>query len=512
MSENILINDFKKLDEGFIKACEVVACSYSAEGKFVILDNNNELPLVTKDGNNIIQRIRFEDPTMNYGALQAIQGAARTLSIAADATTGTCILQMAYLKNINRSEFNKAVEKGIRIAVKEVYEKLDKLTISATREDLVKVATTACNNNSEMGELIISAYDFAGNDGVVELIKNPNKEITTFSEQKGMKLNSGVSSSFFFKNNKMNYEDDNVSVLCVASWKKDVAVVQYIKQFYQKFGINKPLLVVTERENNELRDTIVEFKQTARLNICHIGLTAYSEYENVTLLEDISKITGASVFNPNKPEQEIVLGLLDKFVARSTEANLIVSEVSKEVKDLIADLEALESKDNSTLNRIRRLKSKSALIEVGGLTTSSITESYDSFEDGIASVRTTMKDGFCSGGGSTFLYISNTMNSTMETREIQRGYDLVKKVIQSPFEQLLKNSNRKSSFFGVNYKKLSSSTYGVSYNAKKDSVSNLLEDGIIDAKLAIKTSLESATDVAIVMLSLGAIVHYPKVN
>ena len=123
-----------------------------------------------------------------------------------------------------------------------------------------------------------------------------------------------------------------------------------------------------------------------------------------------------------------------------------------------------------------------------------------------------MKDGFCSGGGSTFLYISNTMNSTMETREIQRGYHLVKKVIQSPFEQLLKNSNRKSSFFGVNYKKLSSSTYGVSYNAKKDSVSNLLEDGIIDAKLAIKTSLESATDVAIVMLSLGAIVHYPKVN
>ena len=507
---NILINDFKKLDEGFIKACEVVACSYSAEGKFVILDNNNELPLVTKDGNNIIQRIRFEDSTMNFGALQAIQGAARTVAIAADATTGTCILQMSYLKNIKRSEFNKAVEKGIRIAVQEVYEKIDKLSTKATREDLIRVATTSCNNNAEMGNLIMKAYDFAGDNGVVELIKNPNKETTSVLEQLGMKLNSGVSSSFFFNSNKLTYEAEQVAVLCVASWKKDVTVIQYIKQFYQKYGIKKPLLVITERENNELRDTLVEFSQNAKLNICHIGLTAYSEYENVTLLEDIARISGASVFNPIKPDQEIVLGMLDKFVARTTEANLIVSDVSQEVVELISDLELLENKDNNTLNRIRRLKGKSALIEVGGMTPSSITEVYDSYEDGIASVRTTMKDGFCAGGGSTFLYVSKTMNSVMETKEIQKGYELVKKVIQSPFEQLLKNSNRKSTFFGTDYKKESSNTYGVSYNAKTDEISNLLDDGIIDAKLAIKTSLESATDVAIIMLSLGAVVHYPK--
>lgn len=515
---NILINDFKKLDEGFITACEVVACSYSAEGKFVILDNNNELPLVTKDGNNIVERIRFADPTMNFGALQAIQGAARTLSIAADATTGTCILQMAYLKNIDRKQFNKGVEKGIHLAVEEVYKKIDALSTPATREDLVRVATTSCNNNSEMGELIMKAYDFAGENGAVELTRNSNKENTSVLEQVGMKLNSGASSGFFFNSNKLTFEAEQVAVLCVASWKKDVAVVEYIKNFYKKYGIKTPLLVVTERENNELRDTLVEFKQNARINICHIGLTAYSEYENVTLLEDVARISGAGVFNPSKPDESIVLGLLDKFVARTTESTLIVSEVSQTILDLVADLELLENKDNNTLNRIRRLKGKSALIEVGGMTPSAITETYDSYEDGIASVRTTMKDGFCSGGGSTFLYISKSMNQKMPTKEMQKGYDLVKKVIQSPFKQLLKNSNRRTvnfnlfGFFGKNYKKQSSKTYGVSYNAKSDIVSNLLDDGIIDAKLAIKTSLESATSVAITMLSIGAIVHFPKVN
>jgi len=506
-SNNILINDFKKIDEGFTEACKVVACSYSAEGKFVILDNNNEMPLVSKDGNNIIERIRFSDKTKNYGALLAIQGAARTLKKAADATTSTCILQMNYLKNINRKDFNKTVEKGIRLAVEEVYGEIEKLSRKATREDLLKIATTSCNNNQEMGELIMKAYDFSD---IVELSSSENNDKTVLLEQSGMKIDSGISSNFFFNSNKLTYEAEECAVLCVASWKKDAVVVQYIKNFYQQYGNKKPLLVITERENNELRDTLVEFKKL-NLNIAHVGLTAYSEFENVTLLEDIAKITGASVFDPSNPTETIVLGVVDKVVARDTNVSLIVSEVSQEVKDLISELESLEVKDNKIKARLKRLKGRSALIEVGGLTPSSIKEAYDSYEDGIASVRTTKEQGFISGGGQTLLYISKKMNTKMPNKEMQRGYDLVKKTIKSPFHQLLINSNRKQTFFGKNYEKLSSEVYGVSYNAKKDDISNLFEDGIIDSTLAIKTSLESSTDVAITMLSLGAIVHFPKV-
>lgn len=505
-NSNILINDFKKIDEGFIEACQVVASSYSAEGKFVICDNNNEMPLVTKDGNNIIERIRFSDKTKNYGALLAIQGASRTLKKAADATTSTCILQMNYLKNIKRKNFNKTVERGIRLAVEEVYREIEKLSKKATRKDLLKIATTSCNNNQEMGKLIMKAYDFSD---IVELTINSNKDKTTLLEQSGMKLDSGLSSNFFFNSNKLTYEAEDCAVLCVASWKKDAVVVQYIKNFYQQYGTKKPLLIVTERENNELRDTLVEFKKL-NLNIAHVGLTAYSEFENVTLLEDIAKVTGASVFDPSKPTEDIILGVVDKIVARDTTISLIVSEPTEAVKSLINDLENLENKDNKVNARLKRLKGKSAIIEVGGLTPSSIKEAYDSYEDGIASVRTTKEKGFISGGGQTLLYISKRMNTKMDNKELQRGYDLVKKTIKSPFYQLLTNSNRKSSWWGKNYEKLSSDTYGISYNAKTDSISNLFEDGIIDSTLAIKTSLESSTDVAITMLSLGAIVHFPK--
>jgi chaperonin GroEL len=504
-SNNILINDFKLLDEGFIKACEAVAVTYSAEGKFSLVDNNNEPPFLTKDGANTLERIRFANPTMNYGALLAIQGAASTLKKAADGTSSTSILQMNYLKNLNRKHFNKGVERGIKKAVDEVYKHIADLSVTATREDLLKIAITSCNNNVEMGELIMKAYDFAD---AVELVKNDNREHAIVLEQSGMILDSGFSSVFFCNSNKLNYEAKDCAVLCVASWKKDPEIISYIKSFYKSNGMKFPMLVVTERENNELRDNLIEFKKIG-INIAHVGLTAYSEFDNVTLLSDIAKLTGASVFNPGSTE-EIVLGFADKIVARDANTTITVSKVPDAITDLIQDLENQENKDNKLEVRLKRLKGKAALIEVGGLTPGSLREAYDSFEDGLASVRTTKENGYVAGGGSTLLFISTILNTKMKNKEEQRGYDLVKKTIKSPFNQLLKNSNRKSSFFGTDYEKKCSIQYGVSYDAKKDEICNLFQSGVIDSTKAIKTALESATNVAINMYSIGVIIHFPK--
>lgn len=509
MNNNILINDFKKLDEGFILACEAVAQTYSAEGKFALVDNNDLPPFFTKDGANTLERIRFADDTMNFGALIAIQGAASTLKKAADGTSNTSILQMNYLKNINRKDFNKKVEKGIRIAVKEVYEEIDRLKVKATRDDLLKIATTACNNDSEKGALIMQAYDFVGDGGIVELSKNENRETTSVIEQNGMTIDTGYSSEFFCKNSKITYEADNCAVFCVASYKKDLIVIQTIKDFYQRNGTKAPMVVVTERENPELRDSLIEFSKIG-INIAHIGLTAYTEFDNVTLLEDVAKMTGAIVFTPSITQESITLGTADKIVLRDSQSVITVAETPQVIKDLIVELESQDKNDNKSKARLKRLRGKAVLIEVGGLTEGSIKEAYDSFDDGLASVRTTMEQGFVAGGASTLLFISKRMNTKLDNREMQRGYDLVKKTIRAPFYQLLKNSNRRNSYFGTNYEKLCSKEYGVAYNVKTDEVCNLFEYGIIDSAKAIKTALESATDVAINMLSIGVVIHFPK--
>lgn len=511
---NILIDDLDRLDEGFITACSAIARTYSSEGRLALLDDNNNIPILSKDGASAIERIRFADKVKSFGAIQAIQGALRTLKESEDSTTTTCILQRGYLQNIKRKDFNKSVEKGIRFAVEEVKNSLLQLSKMPKRDDLYKIALTACNSDEEMASILMEAYDFSGKDGIIEVVKNENKDKSSVLKQPGMRVDTGVSSAFFFNSNKLTYEADDCSILCVSSWKKDAVVVQYIKDFYQSQGLSTPMLVVTERENQELRDTLIEFKKIG-LNIAHVGLTAYSEFENVTLLEDIAKLTGSKIFDPSVKDQQIVLGVIDKVVVRDSYMSLIVKDVPSEIKDTIEELENLENKDNKILSRLKRLKGKTSLIEVGGLTPNSLREAFDRFEDGLGSIKSSSQLGYVSGGGSTFMYISERMKTKMPNKEQQRGYDLVKSVLREPFKQLLLNSNRKTrnywwQFWRKDYVTPTVSNYGIGYDAKEDGIVNLFDNGIIDSTKSLTAALVSATDVGINMLLTSVIILFPK--
>ena len=79
--QNIYIKDTKKLDKGFLKACDVVTETLGAEGKLALLENANQNlpPIATKDGVTVMQHVRLPNKIENFGVLQAIAGSAVTL-------------------------------------------------------------------------------------------------------------------------------------------------------------------------------------------------------------------------------------------------------------------------------------------------------------------------------------------------------------------------------------------------------------------------------------------------
>ena len=190
--QNILIKDHELLDKGFLAACDAVAETLGAEGKLAILENTNtnELPIVTKDGVTVMKHIRFSNKFMNFGALQAIGGAMRTLEKAGDSTTTTAVLMQGYVRGIERKSFNKAVERGVLKAVNEVYYHLKKLAKKSTKKDLRKIANIACNNDLQLSTTVMDAFDYAGKEGIVECIINEDSDITTLSRRDGMFLDS----------------------------------------------------------------------------------------------------------------------------------------------------------------------------------------------------------------------------------------------------------------------------------------------------------------------------------
>ena len=92
-TSNILIKDYEKLDAGFLGACDAVAETLGAEGKLALIENTetNNPPIVTKDGVTVMKHVRYSDKIMNFGALQAIGGAMRTLAKSGDSTTTTAV-------------------------------------------------------------------------------------------------------------------------------------------------------------------------------------------------------------------------------------------------------------------------------------------------------------------------------------------------------------------------------------------------------------------------------------
>ena len=173
-SNNILIKDYELIDAGFLGACDAVAETLGAEGKLAILENpeSDKPPTVTKDGVTVMRHIRYSNKFMNFGALQAIGGALRTLEKSGDSTTTTAVFMQGFLRKIKRTDFNKAVERGINKAVEEVYSKLQELTKKADKKDLERIAKIACNNDVELSSTVMEAFNYAGDEGIVEVVKN----------------------------------------------------------------------------------------------------------------------------------------------------------------------------------------------------------------------------------------------------------------------------------------------------------------------------------------------------
>lgn len=510
---NVLIDDYELLDEGFKLACTAVGRTMGAEGRLALLDQGDKIPRSSKDGVSVLKHIGFPNKTMNWGALQAVGGALRTLSLCGDATSTTSVLMGGYIKNIKRKYFNKAVERGILEAVNEVYNHLQKLSVDATDQDIFKIAKVACNNDEKLADVVIEAFKYAGKNGIVDYTINKSKETTEFVGRDGMFIDShGYASPFFInkEDKQVCYEGENVAVLCSATWDFSQHIINQIQSFYSDIPRSTPLILFIEKSNSDMVEKLVGIKKVG-FNVCLVAVSSYDEFEGESLLNDIANLTGASVYDPRNPESKIVFGIADKLSVTLENTSIVVNEVPLIFSET---LEKLEKSEKPDIRRIKRLKTRASIIEVGALSEQSSSEVADRIEDAIGAVRSVMKSGYVVGGGAGLVYISGLMKKTFRNKEEQRGYDLVVKVLREPFMTILENSNRSQPKWYQPWKKdylgEALENYGKGYNSIKDDVSDLLEDGVIDSAYSLKIAVESATERAIQHLNTSIIIHFPE--
>jgi chaperonin GroEL len=189
--------------DGMVQLEKAVLTTLGPKGKCVLIDKNNTIPFITKDGVSVAKEVAFTDVYKNIGAQIAKDVARRTNTVAGDGTTTSTLLVVEMCKTgtelISLGFDANDIGKGMKLAKDDILNELEKVKKVISSEDEIRsVATISANNDSEIGSIICEAFTNIGDSGIVTLMNATNKQGKTSIEySSGLEFANGFTSSVF---------------------------------------------------------------------------------------------------------------------------------------------------------------------------------------------------------------------------------------------------------------------------------------------------------------------------
>ena len=508
----------QKLLDGVEILANAVTATLGPSGRNVLIEKQNEYPSSTKDGVTVAKSIKLEDSLENLGAQIVKQASIKTADQAGDGTTTSTLLAYELFRsglksldiNDNVVEFKKGMDDAVTDAVKFLRTQYSKEITDESQ--LKQVATISGNNDATIGELISTAIDKVGTDGVVTIEESKTGE-TYLETVEGMQFNRGYKSPYFVTdNNSMTTVLNNPLILITD--KRLNAVKELLPILEGVSQQNKSLLVIAEDIDGEALSTMVVNKARGILSCVAVKAPEFGD-KRKALLEDIATLTGGKVVSSEKGMR------LDKFQSEWLgRANKVtVGKDTTTIIDASGDQEAIEARveeiknqiDQSTSpyeketlqDRLSKFLGGVAVVHVGGHTEVEMKERKDRVEDALHATKAALEEGILPGGGVALLNVARHLDDNIEemtideSDEYQKGYYLVVKVCSTPIMKILKNAGFNEA--GINevisdIQNSEDNWYG--YNPKEDDYFNMFKEGIIDPTKVTRLALENAASVA----------------
>lgn len=517
----------EKLATGVDKLADAVTATLGPSGRNVIIEQDMGNPVSTKDGVTVAKSIELKDKVENLGAQIVKQASIKTAEQAGDGTTTSTLLAQSILsEGIDRmSAGSNAVDikRGIDKAVKDVTKFLDEHSKDITDEEQLKqIATISANNDTEVGELISTAMDKVGQDGVVTIEESKTGE-TYLETVEGMQFNRGYKSPYFVTdNNTMTAVLQNPLILITD--KRLQTVKELLPILEGASQQSKSLLVIADDIDGEALSTMVVNKMRGILPVVAVKAPEFGDRKKA-MLEDIAILTGGTVISSEKGMR------LDKFDASWLgKANKVT--VGKETCTII-DAQGTEEK---ITNRIEEIKTQIddttspyekeklqerlatfmggiAVVHVGGMTEVEMKEKKDRVEDALHATKAGLEEGILPGGGIGLLNASTMLTEQIGDLEgdQQVGYDIVISALERPFYKILQNAGLSNDQIGdiEEYIK-TNGDFWFGYNPREEDFFDMFKEGIIDPTKVTRLALENAASVAGTLLITEAVVSKGK--
>lgn len=508
-----------KVLEGVKKIAAAVKVTLGASGKCVLISNSfhqdyelHQLPIqVTKDGYTVTKNFNLSDPIENVGSKMVKEAAQKTVDMVGDGTTTTTILAEAIIehgiKAIENGANSQQLKKSIDKCVEYVVEQLKKMAIpvSGDVEKIKQIATVSANNDAEIGQLIADAFAKIGEDGIID-IQESKSPITEIKIADGFKFDKGWLQPYFITNRaKAECElIDPYILLYDNPISKIETIAPILQQVVQQ---NKPILIVCEDMDSAALALVTMNVAQGKLKACVVKCPSFNNSKKETM-EDLAIVSRGTYISDQKGislenAKLSHLGRAKKVIVSKDTTIIIDGEKDQEQFDeLYANLKMniIDSKDDAEKQRIEkriaRLKGGVAVISVGGATETEMGERRDRVDDAVRATKAAVEEGYVAGGGISL--IRAVKNITTEMYNKESGYSILIPSLEAPLRQICINA-------GVDDSKIVAqiAEFGddIGYNAKTDTIENLIESGIIDPIKALRCSLINAASVAGMVLT-----------
>jgi chaperonin GroEL len=519
-----------KLLKGVQKLNNSVASTLGPAGRTVLIKEQNGEIKVTKDGVTVAKAFQeLGDQVESLGAELAKKVSIKSANEVGDGTTTSTVLATAILeegiKQINDGSNPVNIKKGIDEAVSIVVSKLKEMSTDITDDAQIKeVATISGNNDSEVGNLIATALDKVGRDGIVAIEESKTGE-TSLEVVEGMQFERGYKSPYFVTDNdSMTAILDNPYILMVSEGLNNAN--ELLNVLNKVSGEGKPLLVVADDINGEALATLIVNKMRGTIQAVAVKAPDFGERKTMAM-EDMAIITGGQVIDRQKglkidkiPPLQFsdLLGTARKVTVTKEKTTIIDGGGSEEA--ITARAEEIRSQlDNATSafekeklqERLGKLIGGVSIINVGGNSEIEIKEKKDRVEDALFATKAALDEGIVIGGGTALLYAAGAIDP-IGNDDIAIGRRIVKQAITEPFIKILTNAGHDINDIRFASFKLidSGNNLWSGLNYKDLSVVDYKKEGIIDPKKVTRIALENAASIAGTILTTESVVYGKK--
>jgi chaperonin GroEL len=508
----------ERLLRGIDILANAVKVTLGPKGRNVAIEKSFGAPRTTKDGVTVAKEIELFDKFENMGAQLLREVASKTSDIAGDGTTTACVLAQAIVREGDKSVaagMNPMdLRRGIELATQAVVDDLNKRSRKIkSSEEIAQVGTIAANGDSEIGQMIATAMEKVGNEGVitVEVAKSLDTELDIVE---GLQFDRGYISPYFVTDaEKMVAELEDPYILL---HEKKLSGLQALLPLLESVvQSSRPLLIVAEDVEGEVLATLVVNKLRGGLKVAAVKAPGFGDRRKA-MLEDIAILTGGQLISEDLgiKLENVTLAMLGraKRVRVEKENTTIVHGAGK--KDAITGRinqiklqieETTSDYDRGKLQeRLAKLAGGVAVIKVGGATETEVKERKDRVDDAVHATKAAVEEGIVPGGGVALLRAAKVVAALRsENSDIQAGIRIVAKALESPIRQIAENAGVEGS---IVVGKVAEKTGNFGFDAQKEEYVDMVSAGIVDPTKVVRIALQDAVSVASLLITTEAMV------